>query len=403
MNEEKIRVHVVQYGDCANLSLRYLDPDTEKQVRRSSGTTNRREAGRLAVEWEVKLNLGLEGRSSKLTWAEFRLRYETEVLSGLADRTGDKVATVFNAIERHLPVVASGRLKDLTAARISVLQTELRKAGRAESTIAGHLAHLRASLAWAVDQELLPRLPKIRRPKRAKKAGKTSPMKGRPITAEEFERMLAVTAKVVGAEAAAAWRHYLRGLWWGGLRLAESLELYWDRPDRLCVDLSGKHPMLRILAELEKGHQDRLLPIAPEFAEFLLATPEEERRGRVFRLPSRKGGCLTNAYVSSLGAKIGEAAKVKVYAHPKTGKVKCASLHDLRRAFGERWSHLIMPPDLMVLMRHESIETTLKYYVGRNSQATADVVWEAYHRHVGGTVLGTVGPQGDGSPVGAAT
>lgn len=390
MSEEKIRVHVVQYRDCVNWTLRYKDPDTGKQVRKTSGTTNRREAGRLAAEWEAQLNMGLDGRSSKLTWSDFRLRYETEVLSGLADRTGDKVSNVFNAVERILPAVANGKLKDLTAARISKLQAELRQAGRAESTIEGHLAHLRAALVWAVEQEMISRLPKIRKLKRAKKASKASPMKGRPITTEEFERMLTVTAKVVGDEASLAWRHYLTGLWWSGLRLAESLELYWDRPDRLCVDLSGKYPMLRILAELEKGHQDRLLPVAPEFAEFLLAVPEEERHGRVFGLRSRQGGWLTDARASKLGVDIGKAAGVKVYTHPQTGKVKYASLHDLRRAFGERWSHRIMPPDLMVLMRHESIETTLKYYVGRNSQATADVVWEAYHRHAGGTDLGTV-------------
>jgi len=39
-----------------------------------------------------------------------------------------------------------------------------------------------------------------------------------------------------------------------------------------------------------------------------------------------------------------------------------------------------MPPVLMQLMRHESIETTMRFYVGRSVQATADVVWEAYEQ-----------------------
>jgi hypothetical protein len=38
-----------------------------------------------------------------------------------------------------------------------------------------------------------------------------------------------------------------------------------------------------------------------------------------------------------------------------------------------------MPQTLMELMRHESIETTLKYYVGRNAQRTARIVREAYN------------------------
>ena len=55
-------------------------------------------------------------------------------------------------------------------------------------------------------------------------------MKGRPITGEEFERMQANVEAEVGATAAASWQFYLEGLWWSGLRRAESLDLYWDRP-----------------------------------------------------------------------------------------------------------------------------------------------------------------------------
>ena len=50
---------------------------------------------------------------------------------------------------------SKGLLRDLTAERLSVLQADLRNRGRAEATIAGHLAYLRAALAWAVDQGLL--------------------------------------------------------------------------------------------------------------------------------------------------------------------------------------------------------------------------------------------------------
>ncbi len=52
---------------------------------------------------------------------------------------------------------------------------------------------------------------------------------------------------------------------------------------------------------------------------------------------------------------------------------------------------LVMPQVLMALMRHETIETTQRYYVGRNANATADAVWDAYEKAGLGTVLGTVG------------
>ena len=139
--------------------------------------------------------------------------------------------------------------------------------------------------------------------------------------------------------------------------------------------------MLRIPAELEKGHADRLLPMAPEFAMFLQETAESERSGAVFKLPGirAKTAELRSKWVGRVVSKIGKAAGVRVYVDPRDPKrMKYASAHDLRRAFGERWAARIMPAQLKELMRHESIETTLRYYVGANAERTADACWEAY-------------------------
>jgi hypothetical protein len=198
-------------------------------------------------------------------------------------------------------------------------QMVFRNRSRSENTLKGHLAHLLAALRWAKRIGLLVTIPEIDMPKRAKRSKQ---MKGRPITTEEFERLLGKVSQGlveagkdrtkkqkpqpqlrrrqvadIPAEVIESWTYYLRGLWWSGLRLEESLKLYWDRDDRLCVDLTGKFPMLRIPAELEKGHRDRLLPIAPEFAEYLFATPECERTGRVFKpMAIRPGAPLPKAH-----------------------------------------------------------------------------------------------------------
>jgi integrase len=340
---------------------------------------DRVEAERVAAKWEAELREGRYHDPSRITWEEFRRRYEDEVLSGLKDTTFLKVAGVFNAIER---ILNPQHLRDVTSDRLSYFLAQQREAGLAESTIAGNRAHLRAAFQWAVTVKLLLTGPMIQRLKRAKSS---TTMKGRPITREEFERMLDKVEYVVGSEAAPSWLHYLEGLWFSGLRLEESLELFWDREDRLCVDLSGKHPMLRIPAELEKGHQDRVLPMAPEFANFLERTPHAERSGRVFKLKARRllGERLTKDRVSRVVTAIGKAAMVKVRADSPKGtgrtvKIKYASAHDLRRSFGERWAMKVMPQVLMVLMRHESIETTMKFYVGRNAQTTAQVLWDAH-------------------------
>ena len=187
---------------------------------------------------------------------------------------------------------------------------------------------------------------------------------------------------LVGEDAAPRWRHYLRGLWVSGLRLGESLDLWWDRPEKIIpIFKHGDRPMLQVPAELEKGNEDRLLPIAPEFALFLLETPEEARTGPVFQLEGRQGR-YRDWEVSKIVSKIGKAAGVRVYVNPKDPeKVKYASAHDFRRAFGVRWAARLMPAQLMELMRHESIETTLRFYVGTDAQRTAEAAWAAFDAH----------------------
>jgi integrase len=163
----------------------------------------------------------------------------------------------------------------------------------------------------------------------------------------------------------------MRGLWLSGLRLNEALNLYWDCDDRLRVDLSGRRPMLWIPASLNKNGKQQLLPITPDFAAFLAETPEKQRRGRVFG-----GVTASRTDASRIIAAIGEAALVKI--REGSGETQFATAHDLRRSFGERWAARGMPHVLKELMRHETIDTTMKFYVGRNAERTADAVWAAH-------------------------
>ncbi len=107
-------------------------------------------------------------------------------------------------------------------------------------------------------------------------------MRGRPITAEEFERMLAKTASIVEKSNSKSWKFFLRGLWWSGLRLTEATSLHWTDDTNLTVDLSGPYPMFLIRSAADKGNKDRAFPMAPEFAELLKKIPEAQREGYVF-------------------------------------------------------------------------------------------------------------------------
>ena len=96
--------------------------------------------------------------------------------------------------------------------------------------------------------------------------------------------------------------------------------------------------------------------------------------GRV--LNGRKKDYRRNVeWISLVGSRIGKQAAVEVSV--KALKQKFASFHDLRRSFGERWSQKVMPQTLMKLMRHESIDTTLRFYVGSDAEKIAGEIWKA--------------------------
>ncbi|MBX3438255.1 MAG: site-specific integrase [Planctomycetaceae bacterium] len=374
-----IHVHVVDRGRRC-LYLRFVDPVDGKVTERSSGVSRRREAERLAERWAAELKEGRARPATRIAWSEFRQQYEEEHLSSLSSMTDAAVSGTFNVAEQHLPILKGGKLSTLDESRISKLQNSLRRAGVAESTIAKHMRHLKAALNWAKRMRLIERVPNIEMPKRARRSSKQTPMKGRPLYTEEFERMLAAAPKVIGELAAPSWRFLLEGLWWSGLRLGEALDLWWDRDDRLRLDFSidPRFPMLQIPSELEKGNKDRLTPVAPEFARFLESVSLDQRRGRVFRLKTQRGADrqLSLPYVSKRITDLGRAANVRV---SERGKVKYASAHDLRRSFGDRWAARVMPPALQQLMRHDSIETTLRYYVGKDAVRTSALLWQALH------------------------
>jgi integrase len=372
------RAYVAKLASRPCFIIQWRDPATGKlrtkatNIPKDGPARNRREAERLAGELTAQLLTGDPGTPSRLGWADFRERYEREVVPGLAPRTAEKISGVLDRLEEE---VKPSRLWDVDEMRLSAFVTKLRAGDRklAESTIRGHLAHIKSALGWAKRMKLIPQLPAFPQIRRARVSRGAKVMRGRPITAEEFERMLAETRKVVGDAEAGRWEFYLQGLWTSGLRLAESLELYWDRGEKLHPVFEGRYPMLRIPAALEKGHKDRLLPMAPEFAKLLANVPEIDRTGPVFKLARIDGkpGRPSSDAVSKAVSKIGAKANVRV------GETKTASAHDLRRAFGERWSAKLMPAQLMELMRHESIETTLTYYVGRNAERTAAALWES--------------------------
>jgi integrase len=361
---DEIKVHVVKYPDRANLVMRYVDPFSGRQVQRSTKTTNKRDADKAAGKWEAELNEGRYKKQCYMTWEEFTEAYRSEKLAALAEATAEAAETSFNHVAR---VVKPARLAEMNTARLAELQRRLRDEGMKETTIATHLRQLRAALSWAVRRGYLRIMPTIEMPKRAE--GISKAMRGRAITGEELDRMIAKVPDMRKREPE-KWKQLLRGLNLSGLRLSEALALSWDDGEPISVCTAGKYPALRIRAEAEKAHRDRLLPVAPEFAEFMLAIPKAKRHGLVFGIYGEGNQPLSTKRASRYISAIGKAAKVVI----DKATEQYATAHDLRRSFGSRWAKRVMPAVLKDLMRHADISTTMKYYVDQSADDVGDVL-----------------------------
>src|ERR1700722_4946086 len=140
-----IRVHVCDAGR-KYLQMRYVDPDTGKQVWRSTKTTVYRTAVKLAGAWESELNEGRYEKRADPYWNDFRNEYRALRLSALKRKSARKITGVLNVYER---VKSPLRLSALSARSIVEYQAARRAAGIKEPTIKSHTVVLLAAIRWA--------------------------------------------------------------------------------------------------------------------------------------------------------------------------------------------------------------------------------------------------------------
>jgi integrase len=363
--ERALQVHVVKFAGRA-FQLQWRDPETDRIRTKSSKTRIRREAERAAVALEKEISEGLH-TGKGCTWEQFRDRCDeyTGKNGKLAPKSKGMISATLGQVTG---ILAPKRPDDIDARAVERFKAGLLEQKRSMATVKSYTGQLRTLLNWGKDMGWIAKVPKFGTMKQTKS-------KGRAITGEEFDRMTYKVSAVVGEAAAPSWRHLLRGLWLTGLRLGEAVALSWEPDAAFAVCLSGRRPVFRIAGAQKNGkYQD--CPMVPDAAEFLLATPEGDRRGRVFR-PMRKDGDdspMREDTASKVICAIGKKAGVVVAKNPN-GKVKFASAHDLRRSFGTRWAPRVKQVVLMQLMRHANIGTTMSYYVDLDAQATAELLW----------------------------
>lgn len=368
-----IRVRVFLRAGRPSYEAQWEDPVTGKKKTRSTGCGKntgcgkKTEALRFAARLEQELIAGEAEQEAPSSWSGVVERYKGEVLAPLRISSQRKA---IGTIKKVAELIGPKSADRLTASVISRFTADLRKDSPSEFTVKGHLRELRKLLAWCKSMGWICEVPVIVIPKRL------PTNKGRPITTEEFERILQRLPEVVKTEHIGGWFHLLLGLWWSGLRLSDALQLRWTNMP-VAVEMGERRAWLRVAVRGDKANQSRLVPVAPEFEEILRSVPAEESQGPVFRPLTSRGYRPDQVKASKIIAGAGRLAGVKV-GETTRGKTLYASAHDLRRSFGDRWARRqITPAELKELMRHASLQTTLEFYALPDAEKTASAAHAA--------------------------
>ena len=150
----------------------------------------------------------------------------------------------------------------------------LRDEELAPATVANYMTYLQAAFNWASSKKIkiLDEFPYIPIPD----VDAEDAVAGRPLTTEEFERMLA-KVEVGFPSQPASGIHLMRGLWLSGLRLGEAMDLFWDGDDSKINVIDETYVKLSIPAKRQKKRKRQLYPVTPDFADFLRCAPPEKK------------------------------------------------------------------------------------------------------------------------------
>jgi integrase len=345
-----IRVLVRSKGSHRDLLLYFVDPLTGKEVSKTAGTRDKRDAERAAAVWELELK-DYRGELDD-GWKYFVDRYRDE---HLARRSKKNQEAALAALGHYLRLMSPARVSDVTPTSIDTFQARLAKDVRPASVMT-YTIYVLSAVKWAASRGMVDKPLTVNLPKQSKRVF----MRGRPLTELEYRAML---KKCPTPEL----RRFLELLWHSGLRISEAMRLSWDRPPIL-VDLAARpYPTIRYYAEGHKAGRDDVVPMTPELSAWLAQTPPRARVGLVAPVPHKAQPHLSMAITA-----IGKAVGIVVN---DDGRIKYASAHDFRRAFGTRWAQKVMPAVLKVLMRHADIQTTLRFYVNITIADAGAAIW----------------------------
>ena len=401
----------LRQSDRNGFVLKFYCPVRGKRIRKNCGTRDRREARRVLRECRERL---LDGRyvssngaiteaqeltlkivplsapieNQGMTWQDCYERYRSFRSKRSRERSlVDSLSRIciaerillksFGDANRNGEMFMS---EVITLDSLEFLQErflagdECRYSKRSRNTVNSMLAAVMAFVRFCHKHGWIEKVPAV------EKLETRDVMKGRPITGEEFERMLEATSTVVGQDASAGWQFALKVLWESGFRLSELLEFSWDDDEKIhpiWANRNQQHSTI-IVPPSQKNGRSQEIPMLPGLSKLLLSVPEHNRNNFVvnLELKSKRSRRVSTDKVSRIISLIGKKASIVVKKANKSEgtRVKYASAHDFRRGCAARLINSgVSAETLKVVMRHADFATTERHYGAiRSAQAAAN-------------------------------
>lgn len=279
-----------------------------------------------------------------VSWQTFRSRFESEWASELRPNTQSSIKSALNLAESLLSPTTPGDLMNL-----NTFYQAAKEKGLKSTSIRTYCKKLKVALDWAGRRHWVHG--KVQQPDVPAKTLRKLPKE--PLTDEQLSVLFA-TADALGDGAPLL----IRGLAYSGMRISEAEELRWDR-GVFRMNLANRTFTVDALGD--KAGRDRIVPMTCEFRDLVGEVSPDQRMGYVF-LPE----CEDRSELRQLVLKVGKAVK------PSLGRI--ATPHDYRRTFASKWAMKVQPFILQKMLRHDSLMTTLKFYVNVQALEAAKAI-----------------------------
>ena len=295
--------------------LKFYCPLRGGRIRKSCGTRDRREArqilrecrerllngryiesgGAITAEEEVairskQVSVGVVAGDG-LTWAECSEQYRNRMKPRMRRRSHAGTTYRLNVAERIFKrrSEAQGDATEpllagcTTLASLEYLQDALlegiagRRGARSPNSVNSMMASIMVFVRYCRDHEWIDRVPPLR------KIDVDEVMKGRPISGEEFDRMIEATPAAVGKEAAPSWIFTLTVLWESAFRIQDAMRFSWDDSEQIhpvWPRLRSQHPTI-VVPSSQKNRKNEEIPMLPGLAVLLRSVPKNQRTGWV--------------------------------------------------------------------------------------------------------------------------